>query len=137
CWRNLTATTRQVSVGYFFPVSKSLTATPGCFRMGLSFLRRPFPRRAEARLGHSFSAGRRPVQEQKIKSTPWKSKPSWYILATKDHTVNPDLQRWVSKRMGATVVEVESSHIPMLSKPDVVIDVIRQAATAVQKTMAA
>ena len=42
-------------------------------------------------------------QQQKITSTPWKSKPSWYILTTQDHTVHPDLQRWVSKRMGATV----------------------------------
>jgi len=53
----------------------------------------------------------------------WRSKPSWYILATQDHTVHPDLQRWVSKRMGATVTEVASSHVPMLSQPDVVIDV--------------
>ena len=75
--------------------------------------------------------------QQKIKSTPWKSKPSWYILTTQDHTVHPDLQRWVSKRMGATVVEVESSHVPMLSKPDVVIEVIRGAAVAVQKNKAA
>jgi pimeloyl-ACP methyl ester carboxylesterase len=75
--------------------------------------------------------------QQKIKSTPWKSKPSWYILATQDHTVHPDLQRWVSKRMGATVVEVESSHVPMLSKPNVVIEVIRKAAAAVQKSKAA
>ena len=75
--------------------------------------------------------------QQKLKSTPWKSKPSWYILTTQDHTVHPDLQRWVSKRMGATVVELESSHVPMLSKPDVVIEVIRQAATAVQKNKAA
>jgi pimeloyl-ACP methyl ester carboxylesterase len=70
--------------------------------------------------------------QQKIKSTPWKSKPSWFILTTKDHTVHPDLQRWVSERMGATVVEVESSHVPMLSKPDVVIEVIRRAAKAIQ-----
>jgi len=76
-------------------------------------------------------------QQQKIKSTPWKSKPSWYILTTQDHTVHPDLQRWVSKRMGATVIEVESSHVPMLSKPDVVIEVIRRAAAAVQKNKAA
>jgi pimeloyl-ACP methyl ester carboxylesterase len=75
--------------------------------------------------------------QQKIKSTAWKSKPSWYILASQDHTVHPDLQRWVSKRMGATVVEVESSHVPMLSKPDVVIEVIRKAAAAVQKNQAA
>ena len=72
-------------------------------------------------------------QQQKIKSTPWKAKPSWYILATNDHTVHPDLQRWVSKRMGAAVTEVESSHVPMLSKPDVVIEVIRKAAKTIQE----
>lgn len=60
-------------------------------------------------------------------SIAWKSKPSWYVLATQDHTVHPDLQRWVSKRMGATITEVASSHVPMLSQPDVVIDVIRKA----------
>jgi pimeloyl-ACP methyl ester carboxylesterase len=60
----------------------------------------------------------------------WKSKPSWYIVATKDRTVQPELQRFVAKRMGATIREVESSHIPMLSNPKVVIDVIRAAANA-------
>ena len=70
--------------------------------------------------------------QQKITRTSWDSKPSWYILCTQDHTVHPDLQRWVSKRMGATVIEVESSHVPMLSKPEVVIEVIRKAAAAVQ-----
>jgi pimeloyl-ACP methyl ester carboxylesterase len=63
----------------------------------------------------------------------WRSKPSWYILATRDHTVHPDLQRWVSQRMGATVTEVASSHVPMLSQPDVVVDVIRKAAAAAHK----
>jgi hypothetical protein len=41
----------------------------------------------------------------------------------------PDLQRFVAKRMGATIYEVDSSHVPMLSKPEFVIDVIRTAAT--------
>ena len=59
---------------------------------------------------------------------------SWYVLATQDHTVHPDLQRWVSKRMGATVTEVASSHVPMLSQPAVVIDVIRKAVAAVSRT---
>jgi pimeloyl-ACP methyl ester carboxylesterase len=74
-------------------------------------------------------------QQQKLSADniAWRSKPSWYILATKDHTVHPDLQRWVSKRMGATVTEVASSHVPMLSQPEIVIDVIRKAAAAVQK----
>ncbi|HWX28899.1 MAG TPA: alpha/beta hydrolase [Steroidobacteraceae bacterium] len=69
---------------------------------------------------------------QKVDGTAWKVKPSWYIVATQDHTVQPDLQRFVSKRMGAKVTEVASSHVAMLSKPDLVIDVIRTAAKAVQ-----
>lgn len=76
-------------------------------------------------------------QQQKITSTPWKSKPSWYILTTQDHTVHPDLQRWVSRRMGATVTEVATSHVPMLSKPGAVIEVIRAAAKTVQENMTA
>jgi len=71
---------------------------------------------------------------QKVEGTAWKSKPSWYIVATKDRTVHPELQRFVAKRMGATTVEVASSHVPMLSNPSLVLDVIRKAASAVQKS---
>ena len=49
-----------------------------------------------------------------------------------DRTVNPDLERFFAKRMDAKVTEVQSSHVPMLSHPDLVIDVIRAAARAVQ-----
>jgi pimeloyl-ACP methyl ester carboxylesterase len=97
--------------------------------------------------GVACFAGDLPEQEQKVvwsthfapdaelflknaAGVAWKSKPSWYIVATKDRTVQPELQRFVAKRMGATIREVESSHVPMLSKPKVVIDVIRAAANA-------
>src|SRR5437660_2332763 len=68
---------------------------------------------------------------QRIEGTAWKTKPTWYIVATKDRTVQPALQRLVAKRMGATTYEVDSSHVPMLSNPGLVIDVIRAAAKAV------
>lgn len=71
---------------------------------------------------------------QKVEGTAWKSKPSWYVLANQDQTVHPDLQHAVSKRMKAAVTEVAASHVPMLSKPDVVLDVIRKAASAVSAT---
>ena len=71
---------------------------------------------------------------QKLDGVAWKSKPSSYIVATKDRTVQPELQRFVAKRMSATTHEVASSHVPMLSNPNLVIDVIRSAAKAVQKT---
>jgi pimeloyl-ACP methyl ester carboxylesterase len=68
---------------------------------------------------------------QHVEGTAWKSKPSWYVLATQDQTVNPEMQHFASKRMKADTTEVASSHVPMLSHPDVVLDVIRKAAKAV------
>jgi pimeloyl-ACP methyl ester carboxylesterase len=71
---------------------------------------------------------------QKLEGTAWRTRPSWYIVATQDRTVQPDLQRVVAKRMGATTIELESSHVPMLSHPSEVLDVIRSAADALQRT---
>lgn len=70
-------------------------------------------------------------EQQKLKPNDiaWKSKPSWYIVAKNDRTVHPDLQRFVAQRMGATTVEANSSHVIMLSQPDLVVDVIRKAAS--------
>ena len=69
---------------------------------------------------------------QMVVGTAWRSKPSWYIVANWDRTVNPELERFVAKRMSATTFDVDSSHVPMLSHPDLVIDVIRTAAKTVQ-----
>lgn len=60
----------------------------------------------------------------------WKKKPSWCIVGKKDQTVHPDLERFLAKRMGATTIEVDSGHLPMLSHPDIVVDVILKAANA-------
>src|SRR5215831_13868732 len=66
--------------------------------------------------------------EAKVGGTAWKSKPSWYIVGKQDRTVHPDLERAMAKRMNATTYEVDSSHVPMLSQPEQVIEVIRTAA---------
>ena len=68
---------------------------------------------------------------QKLGGTAWRMKPSWYIVANNDRTVHPDLERFAAKRMGAHIHDVDSSHVPMLSYPDVVLDVIREAANSV------
>jgi pimeloyl-ACP methyl ester carboxylesterase len=75
--------------------------------------------------------------EAKVGGTAWKSKPSWYIVGKNDRTVQPDMERFVAKRMGATTYEFDSSHVPMLSQPERVLEVIRTAAGAVQETAAA
>ncbi len=63
-----------------------------------------------------------------VSSPAWKTKPSWYLLATEDHTIHPDLQKMMSARMGATIVSVASSHLPMLSHPQAVADLVVRAA---------
>jgi len=69
---------------------------------------------------------------QKLDGVAWRMKPTSYIVATKDRTVQPELQRFLAKRMGAITREVASSHVPMLSQPDQVINVIRETVKAVQ-----
>jgi len=70
--------------------------------------------------------------EAKVGGTAWRSKPSWYIIAKNDRTIQPDCERFLAKRMGATTTEAASSHVVMLSQPQVVIDVIRKAVKAAQ-----
>ena len=98
--------------------------------------------------GIGFFAGDLPEQEQKVvwaaqgvpaadlfnqklPGTAWRTKPSWYIVANNDRTVQPDLERFVAKRMGAHTYDVNSSHVAMLAQPDFVLDVIRTAANSI------
>jgi pimeloyl-ACP methyl ester carboxylesterase len=63
----------------------------------------------------------------------WKSKPSWYLVATDDHMIPPPAQRDMAKRAGATVKEVKGSHAVYVSNPHAVAKLIEQAAMSVQK----
>lgn len=60
----------------------------------------------------------------------WKSIPSWYLVARDDHAINPDLQRFYAQRMGARTTEIDSSHVPFISRPAEVARLILQAAEA-------
>ena len=64
----------------------------------------------------------------------WKSKPSWYLVATDDHMIPPDAQRTMSKRVGATVVETKGSHALYVSHPAPVAAIIKQAAAKITTT---
>jgi pimeloyl-ACP methyl ester carboxylesterase len=68
---------------------------------------------------------------QKLDGTAWRTKPSWYVVANNDRTVQPDLERFVAKRMGAHTYDADSSHVAMLAQPDFVLDVIRTAANSI------
>lgn len=68
--------------------------------------------------------------QDKVTQAAWKTKPSWYIVASNDRMINPDLERTLAKKMKATTTTLASSHVAMLSQPKQVAAVILDAATA-------
>ena len=66
----------------------------------------------------------------------WKSLPSWYLVAQNDEAIPPDAERQFAQRMGATTVEVPSSHVAMVSHPAEVADLIEKAAASVSAAAA-
>jgi pimeloyl-ACP methyl ester carboxylesterase len=58
----------------------------------------------------------------------WRSKPSYYAVSTEDRTINPDLERFMAKRMGAKTIEVKASHVSLISQPDAITNLILDAA---------
>jgi pimeloyl-ACP methyl ester carboxylesterase len=69
-----------------------------------------------------------------IDSPAWKTIPSWYLVSRQDHALNPDLERFYAKRMGATTSEIDASHVAFISHPRVVARLIEKAATATAKS---
>src|SRR5918998_460147 len=66
-----------------------------------------------------------------ISEAAWRSKPSWYLVATEDRMIPPQLQRWMSERAEMTVEEAAGSHAIYVSRPDVVAALIEKAASEV------
>ena len=58
----------------------------------------------------------------------WRSKPTWYAVSTNDRTTSPDLERFLANRMHATTIEVDSSHLSLISHPDEITKLILAAA---------
>jgi pimeloyl-ACP methyl ester carboxylesterase len=61
----------------------------------------------------------------------WKSLPSWYLVAQNDEAIPPDAERQFAARMGATTVEIPANHVPMVSHPAEVAELVEKAAEAV------
>jgi pimeloyl-ACP methyl ester carboxylesterase len=64
----------------------------------------------------------------KTTHTAWRSNPSWYAISTEDRTINPDLERFMAKRMGAKTIEVRASHVSLISQPEAIANLILEAA---------
>ena len=57
----------------------------------------------------------------------WRTKPTFYAVSTQDRTINPELQRFMAKRMGAKTIEIEASHLALISHPDAITNLILEA----------
>jgi len=83
---------------------------------------------AEARV---MAATQKPLNstvfEASVPAAAWKTIPSWYVVSSEDHAINPDLERFYAKRMGATTSEIASSHVAFLSHANEVAKVIEDA----------
>lgn len=101
--------------------SKSRTGASGCFPDGVGCFAGDLSEEEQKVVWATRFAPAADLFNQRLDGTAWRSKPSCYIVAKNDRNV-----------MGATTYELESSHVPMLSSPKFVIEVIRTAAAAVQ-----
>jgi pimeloyl-ACP methyl ester carboxylesterase len=67
----------------------------------------------------------------KVTNPAWKAKPTWYMVATEDRSINPEQERMMAKRAHATTVEVKSSHVAYMSHPKESAKLIEEAAASV------
>jgi pimeloyl-ACP methyl ester carboxylesterase len=65
------------------------------------------------------------------KSTAWKTVPSWYVVSTQDKAINPNLERFMAKRMNAQTIEINASHVSFLSQPKTIVKIIETAASGI------
>jgi len=62
------------------------------------------------------------------KAAAWNTVPSWYVVSTQDQAINPDLERFMAKRMNAQTIEINASHVSFLSQPKAIVKIIETAA---------
>ena len=74
------------------------------------------------------SLSQKPLLAGKTSQAAWRSKPSFYAVSTEDRTINPDLQRFMARRMEAKTLEVKASHVSLISQPDRIAAMILEAA---------
>ena len=130
--------TAQVALQYPAP-DGARTATE--FAIDPEKLHEVFAADLPAQQAAVMAATQRPVAEMAFTepSGPpaWKALPSWAVVATGDKAAGTDVVRSMAERAGATITEVEGSHVIMISRPDAVADVIKTAAAAVSRPVVA
>ena len=96
-----------------------------------------FAKDVPAKVASVMAATQKPIKGsafgESVPHAAWKTIPSWYLVTQDDRAINPDLERFYAKRIGAKTTEIRSSHVPFISHPAEVARVIEQAAMAAEK----
>jgi len=86
---------------------------------------------AKARLLYAVQQPfRRALLGGQVTQAAWRSKPGFYAVSSDDRTINPDLERFMAKRMGAKTIELKASHLSLISQPEAITRLIVEAASA-------
>ncbi len=111
-----------------------VTDAGGFVSLDRAKLRDVFARDVPAAEARVLAATQKPIHGSAFRATltaaAWRQVPSWFLVAAEDRAISPDLLRFYARRAGGTTVELASSHVPFLSHPAAVAQLIRQAAAA-------
>jgi pimeloyl-ACP methyl ester carboxylesterase len=114
------------------PASAGVIRKDGFFWLGEEAFLRDFAGDVEPSKARALYAvqgrGADALPTTKTTTAAWKVKPTWYQVSTEDRTINPDLERFLAKRMKATTIELNSSHVSLVSHPKEIADLILLAA---------
>jgi pimeloyl-ACP methyl ester carboxylesterase len=114
------------------PASAGLVWSDGYGRLNEEAFLRDFAGDLPAERARVLAAVQGPISKTlftgKTTQAAWREKPSWYAVSTEDRTIDPDLERFMAKRMGATTIEVPASHLSLISHPAEISDLILEAA---------
>jgi pimeloyl-ACP methyl ester carboxylesterase len=116
------------------PASAGLIRQNGFLRLSEEAFLRDFAGDLPVAKARALYAVQAPVSENlftaKVTQAAWRERPSFYAVSTHDRTINPDLQRFMAKRMGAQTIEIPASHLGIVSHPHEIAGLILRAAGA-------
>lgn len=117
-------------------VAHFIQSPDGFISMPAHAIATEFVQDASAAEANLIAATQGPVRvanfEQKVSAAAWGTKPSWYIVAANDRMIHPDAQRALAKKINATTKVLSTGHVPMVTAPAEVADVIVRAAKAIK-----